>query len=213
MAKQSNELIRNAYDRAAHSYAESFYHELYSKPLDVKLLDLFCDRVDPKFPVCEIGCGPGEISSYLKYKGLDMIGIDISAEMIRIAKKLNPAIKFQTGDVFKLDFSNNSFSGVLAPFLFVNHEFKEIRKGIKEINRVLISGGIFYMTFHTDGDRIAVEDFLVEQNPLEFIFLNVDEVLELLINCGFEIIESIVRYPYKDVEHQNKRAYIFARKV
>jgi hypothetical protein len=53
----------------------------------------------------------------------------------------------------------------------------------------------------------------VEQNPLEFIFLNVDEVLELLINCGFEIIESIVRYPYKDVEHQNKRAYIFARKV
>ena len=124
MTKQSKEIIRKAYNRAAHAYAESFYHELYSKPLDVKLLDLFCERINPDLPVAEIGCGPGEISTYLKYKGLDMVGIDISEEMIRIAEKLNPAIKFQTGDVFNLDFSNNSFSGVLAPFLFVNHDLK-----------------------------------------------------------------------------------------
>lgn len=213
MARQLKNGIRDAYDKAAHAYAQSFYHELYNKPLDVKLLDLFCERVNPDLPVIEIGCGPGEVSAYLKYKGLDMIGIDISEEMISVANKLNPAIKFQTGNVFNLDFQDTSLAGVLAPFLFVNYELQEIRKGIREIYRVLVPNGLFYMSFHTEGDRIEVEDFLVDQNPLEFIFLDVDEISEILGNCGFDIIESIVRYPYKDVEHQNKRAYIFARKI
>lgn len=213
MSKQTKKNIRNAYNAAAQVYADSFYHELYSKPLDVKLLDLFCERVNPTLPVCELGCGPGEISAYLKYKGLDMIGVDISGEMIKVTEKLNPAIKFQTGDVFNLDFSDESLSGVLAPFLFVNYELKDIRKGIQEIHRVLSLEGIFYLSFHTDGDRISVGDFLVEKNQLEFIFLDVDDVRDLLSSCGFEVIESIVRYPYKDVEHQNKRAYLFARKI
>ena len=211
MPRQSKDRIRKAYNEAAHMYAESFYHELYDKPLDVKLLDLFCERINPGLPVAEIGCGPGEISAYLKYKGLNMIGIDISTEMIQIAKKLNPAITFQTGDVFNLDFKDNSFAGVLAPFLFVNHESKEIRKGIQQIHRVLVPNGLFYLSFHTGGDRIMVEDFLVEQNPLEFVFLDIDEVSEIIANNGFEVIESIVRSPYKNVEHQNKRAYIFCR--
>ena len=205
------EIIRKAYDKAAVKYGESFYHELYFKHLDVKLLDMFCERVNPCMPVCEIGCGPGEISAYLRYKGLNLIGIDISEEMIRIARQLNPYVEFLTGDVFRLDFPGNYFSGVLALFLFVNYEIPEIKKAITEIRRVLIPDGLFYLSFHAGGDRIASDDFLVENNPLEFIFLDVEEIAKILEECGFEIIEWIIRSPYKEGEHPNQRAYIFAR--
>jgi ribosomal protein S18 acetylase RimI-like enzyme len=33
-----------------------------------------------------------------------------------------------------------------------------------------------------------------------------------LESAGFEVEDLIIRYPYKDVEHQSRRAYIFARK-
>ena len=213
MARQTKQKIREAYNRAASFYAESFYHELYHKPLDVKLLDLFCERVNPGLPLCELGCGPGEISAYLKYKGLEIVGVDISEEMIQCAKRLNPAILFQTGDVFNLDFPDNYFSGILAPFLFVNYGLDDIPDALKEIKRVMIPGAIFYLSFHAGSEHIDVEDFLVKQNSLEFIYLDVEKIVQIMEDCGFEVIESIVRYPYKDVEHQNKRAYIFARKV
>jgi len=206
-------LIREAYNKAAAKYGESFFYELYSKPLDVKLLDLFCERVNPEMPVCEIGCGPGEVATYLKYKGLNLIGIDISEEMIRIAKELNPNIDYRMGDVFHLDFPDSYFSGVIAPFLFVNYEPDEIKKAFTEIQRVLKKEGIFYLSFHAGTERILNPDFLVENNPLEFNFLDVEEIIKLIAECGFELIEWVLRSPYKEGEYASKRAYIFARNI
>jgi hypothetical protein len=48
---------------------------------------------------------------------------------------------------------------------------------------------------------------------LEFIFLDVKSIENLLKEIGFEIIEWIVRSPYKEGESQNNRAYIFARNL
>ncbi len=204
--------IKEAYNKAAANYAHDLYHELYFKHLDLKLLDLFCERVDPNMPVCEIGCGPGEISTYLRYKRLKVTGIDLSEEMIRIASGLNPHIDFQTGNVFDLQFDNCYFSGVLAPFLFVNFELEEIKKAIVEIKRVLAPNGVFYLSFHEGQERIQIDEFFVKNNPLEFVYLNVKDIALLMEECGFEIIEWIVRSPYATGEHKNNRAYIFARK-
>jgi ubiquinone/menaquinone biosynthesis C-methylase UbiE len=212
MQKEKINQIREAFNKAAPTYAKELYHELYFKNVDIKLLDLFCERVDPNLPICEIGCGPGEISTYLRYKHLKVVGIDISEEMIRIARELNPHIDFQTGNVFALDYSDNFFSGILAPFLFVNYEMEDIKIAFLEIKRVLIPNGIFYMSFHEGNDRIQVEELFAKNNPLEFIYLNVSDIARMLEETGFEIIEWIVRSPYATGEHKNKRAYIFAKK-
>jgi ubiquinone/menaquinone biosynthesis C-methylase UbiE len=194
MDEKKVDSIRKAFNKASDAYASSFYYELYSKHLDVKLLDLFCERVNPNKPICEVGCGPGEISTYLKYKGLELIGIDIAEEMIVQAKKLNPYIDFKIGNMYSLEFPDNYLSGLLAPFLFVNHEVEEIKPAFQEIRRVLEPKGLFYLS-------------------LDFIYLNVDEIEGLLVECGFEIIEWIIRSPYKTGEHANKRAYFFAKAI
>ncbi|MFW6222456.1 MAG: class I SAM-dependent methyltransferase, partial [Bacteroidota bacterium] len=106
-------IITNAYDNAAESYANMCFYELYDKPLDKKLYDLFFERVVNKGTTIEIGCGPGEIANYLKMKGLNIIGLDISTRMIEVAKKLNPFIDYRIGDVFNLEFDDNSIAGIL----------------------------------------------------------------------------------------------------
>jgi hypothetical protein len=39
-----------------------------------------------------------------------------------------------------------------------------------------------------------------------------EKILELLADTGFEIIDAVERYPYKDVEYQSKRGYILTEK-
>lgn len=211
MKEQRKKEIRCAYDRAAKKYAEDLYDELQSKPMDVKFLDLFVERVNPNSQVAEIGCGPGEISAYLKIKGLNMLGIDISPQMIEEAKRLNPAIKFQVGDVFSLDFQDKSFSGVAAPFLIVNFSIDEIPKAFHEIKRVLLADGVFYFSFHTGNETVHVDDLFAEKNPLDFYFHPVEKIQSILEESGFELLEWVIRSPYKDAEYPSTRAYFFAR--
>ena len=68
MDKKRQKIIKNAYDKAAKSYADLCFYELYDKPLDKKLYDLFFERIVNKGVSIEIGCGPGEITNYLKMK-------------------------------------------------------------------------------------------------------------------------------------------------
>ena len=96
MDKDRQDIIKNAYDKAAKAYADKCFYELYDKPLDKKLYDLFFERVVNKGVALEIGCGPGEVSNYLKMKGIEIIGLDISEKMIEIAKQLNPEVTTRT---------------------------------------------------------------------------------------------------------------------
>jgi hypothetical protein len=41
----------------------------------------------------------------------------------------------------------------------------------------------------------------------------VDDMKTLVESLGFEVVDVLVRYPYKDVEFQSKRSYFLVKKV
>src|ERR1039458_9908001 len=47
--------------------------------------------------VVDAGCGSGVWARELSERGYDVLGIDISAHMIRLARRQAPAAKFQVG--------------------------------------------------------------------------------------------------------------------
>jgi hypothetical protein len=47
---------------------------------------------------------------------------------------------------------------------------------------------------------------------VDFQFFRPEEMADFLRESGFEIEEIVEREPYPDVEHQSRRAYIFAKK-
>jgi len=99
MISQTQKQITVAYDITAHEYATRYFDELDYKPVDRKLLDLFAERIVSPGKVAEIGCGPGEVARYLKNRGVDILGIDISLNMVAEARRLNPDIEFEQGEV------------------------------------------------------------------------------------------------------------------
>jgi ubiquinone/menaquinone biosynthesis C-methylase UbiE len=210
MNNKRKQKIKKAYDIASKEYANKCFFELYEKPLDRKLYDLFFERTVNKGLVLEIGCGPGEIANYLKMKGMEVIGIDISDKMIEQAKKLNPFIDFRVGDVFHLDIKDKSVAGVAAPYLIVNFEWNDLTRAFKEIHRVLIKQGLFFLSFHAGKEEIEIKDFFVKGNTIPYTFFDSDEVVGILVKSGFRIIEYMNRMPYEG--EVTKRTFVFAEK-
>lgn len=95
------------YDRIADEYARRLYAELDAKPFDRTILDRFAALVG-NGRVCEVGCGPGHVSRYLRDRGCDVFGIDLSPRMVELAAELNPEIEFQVGDLRALDLADST---------------------------------------------------------------------------------------------------------
>ena len=66
----------HSYDQVAGEYADHYFHELNHKPFDRELLERFASRVGTLGPICDMGCGPGQIARYLRDSGAEVLGID-----------------------------------------------------------------------------------------------------------------------------------------
>ncbi|MBH1940914.1 class I SAM-dependent methyltransferase [Mobilitalea sibirica] len=66
------------------------------------LIKEFCNCLRGNGKVCDLGCGPGHITRFIKDQGIDVCGIDISDGMLRKAKEKNPDIEFIKGNILEL---------------------------------------------------------------------------------------------------------------
>jgi SAM-dependent methyltransferase len=206
--------VQAGYDKVSAEYAKQFFAELDNKPLDRQLLNRFAKIVqNSDAPICEIGCGPGQITHYLHEQGVkNILGIDLSPGMVAQAQQLNPNIEFQQGDMAALDAEDNSWAGIVAFYSIIHILREDVVSVLQEFKRVLKPGGLLFFTFHIGQNAIFVDNWWDEDVALDFYFFEPDEMKQYLETAGFEIEDLITRYPYKDVEHQSQRAYIFARK-
>lgn len=92
----------------------------------------------------DFGCGTGRSSRFLKSLGFETVGLDIAAEMLKIAREIDPNGKYveiEDGNLDKIP--NNSFDIVFSAFTFDNVPTK--RKKVQlfnEFRRVLKPDGI-----------------------------------------------------------------------
>lgn len=77
------EQIRSSYDTVARKYEARFLDELSDKPRDRELLAVFAESVGD--PILEVGCGPGQIGSFVRQHGRRVFGLDLSTQMAALA--------------------------------------------------------------------------------------------------------------------------------
>ena len=200
------------WDEVAAAYADRFGRELDFKPFDRKVIEWLAERAGPIGPICDLGCGPGQVAVLLHSLGYDTCGIDLSLEMVRHAQAISPDIEFEVGDMCDLSrVATGSFGGVAAFYSIVNIAPAELPQAFAEMHRVLEPGGWILVSFHIGDEVRHVKEFLGENVRLDFYFFQPAHVQSLLRDAGFEVAEVIQRGPYAEsVEAQTDRAYIFA---
>lgn len=205
--------VKSCYDLVADEYARRIYDELEHKPLDRQLLDRFADSVRGKGMTCDLGCGPGHVARYLRAKGIDVCGMDLSPGMIATAERLNPGIRFEQGDMRALPLPDRTWAGIATFYAIVNLSDGELVPALREMHCVLLPAGRLLLSFHIGEDTSQVEDMWDYGTALEFTFFRVSTVSDRMRSVGFEIEEIVQREPYApEVEYQSRRAYIFAQK-
>ena len=136
--------------------------------------------------VLDIGCGPGTISKDLLGISEEVQGIDISGDMVRIAREkfkepeLCSRIHFDLGDAENLKFPNNHFDAVFC--LGVLRYLDSWENGLKEIYRVLKPDGVIVVTFYSRYSLFWFSMVFLYRPLLPFISLIKRRTLKELIN-------------------------------
>jgi len=96
--------------------------------------------------VLEIGCGRGSLSCYFSDAGYDCTLVDISENVIEVARKIFEVndlnATFVVGDANNLELSDDTFDVIYSIGLL--EHFEDIETPIKEQIRVLKPGGIWF---------------------------------------------------------------------
>jgi ubiquinone/menaquinone biosynthesis C-methylase UbiE len=130
---QYNEHAEN-YHKHVSDPNDSTFHAYYEKPAIRTELPAL-DGLD----VISIGCGSGVDARWLADNGAkSVVGIDISMNLLDIARSNNPDIKFLEMDMEKLDFEDASFD--LAYSSLAIHYVDDWTAPLKEAYRILRPG-------------------------------------------------------------------------
>ncbi len=204
--------IIDCYDKTAEKYAEKFKDELAGKNFDRIILKAFCEKNISKGQLIDLGCGPGQTTKFLFDNGFkNIIGTDLSPEMVKVASRHYPEIKFEVADLLKLDYKEKSFGSAIAFYAIVHFDYKQIETAFREVKKILIDGGEFLFSLHIGDYTVHLEDFLEEQVNIDFYAFETEKIKKIIEEVGFEIIDIIERNPYKDIEYPSKRAYIWIK--
>lgn len=112
--------------------------------------------------IVDLGCGSGASSLIFTDAGFNVVGIDVSASMIDIARSRNPGATFIVGDMHDVELPQAvavvSFSECLAYVLEEGDHERALQPLFRRIRRVLEPGGPFVFdmldeTVHADSDR------------------------------------------------------------
>jgi ubiquinone/menaquinone biosynthesis C-methylase UbiE len=204
--------LQQSYDTVAAEYTRRMFHELEQKPLDRELLERFAARVPPGGSVGDLGCGPGHVTRFLAERGVNAHGVDLSAGMIAQARRLNPGLTFQQGNLLALAAADEAWAGIVALYSLIHVPRAEVVAALREVRRVLQPDGQLLLSFHQGTDSLHLDEWWENRVALDFCFFQTAEMCGYLAQAGFAVLEVIERPPYPEVEVQTQRTYIFARK-
>ena len=204
--------VESSYDQVADEYIRRIFDELRYKPLDRQLLDRFAARVRDAGPACDVGCGPGHVARYLHERGVQICGVDLSPVMVEKARGMTPAVHFRQGNMSALDTPDSAWAGITAFYSIIHIPRGDVTRTLRELRRVLRPGGVLLLTFHLGDATTHLDEWWGQKVCVDFHSFQSAEMSGYLTSAGFEIEEVIEREPYADVEHQSRRAYIFAKR-
>jgi ubiquinone/menaquinone biosynthesis C-methylase UbiE len=139
--------------------------------------------------ILDLGCGSGRDAHLLTEKGMRVLGVDFSANMIEIAQKKAPLASFQIMDIEKISFSSEEFDGVWAASSLHHIHKQKMPKMIKKIHYILKEGGYFYISIKKGNGEIIEEDKRYGAYEKYWSLHEEKELRKILEISGFTILD------------------------
>ena len=205
--------LRAAHDVLAEVYAERLAGELDRMPVERAVLGLFCELtlaagLGPD--VGDVGCGTGRLAPYLSAHGLSPHGVDLSPEMVRVARRDHPAFPFAVADLRDLPFADASLAGVVCWYSLIFLAPDDRASAFGELARVVKPGGHLVTAFK-DGDGTLRRAGRTAGVEFDAYWLPSAEMEHRLTTAGFTTLFRAAR-PAEEGE-STPQGYLLARRA
>lgn len=149
-----------------------------------------CDRLHDGDAVLDLACGPGQISKYLRTrKNLKVVGVDLSEEMLKIARSEIPDGIFYRHSIVSYR-EVESFDLVLLGFALPYLTESQMDECILNSSKCLKKDGLYYLSFmEGTGNRLEKTSFGQENDFLVFYYPR-DRVIDELNRNGIGILRE-----------------------
>ena len=174
-------LIRNGYDQIAAQYA---------KKRDQRARIPYLERLNKSLAansrVLDLGCGPGlPVDLWLVQQGHRVIGLDISAEMLSLARRNVPEAHYELCDIATLREGAYLVDAVVCFFAMFHIDRSFHRQLLRCIRSYLDGNGVLMITTGQN-DWEGEEDFLGVQMAWSHFDGTTNRTL--IEECGFSIL-------------------------
>ncbi|MFE0191032.1 class I SAM-dependent DNA methyltransferase [Streptomyces sp. NPDC058989] len=205
---------RTFYDTIAGDYAEHFRDPMATRHWDRAVLAAFADtvRAEEAGPVADLGCGPGWISAHLDALGLAVSGVDLSPEMVALARRAYPGLRFDVGSMLDLDLPDGSLGGIVAWYSIIHTPLERLPELFAEFHRMLAPGGHLLLAFQAGDEPLHLERPFGHPVSLDFRRRQPDEMAALLARAGLDVRARLLREPEEAMGESAPQAYLTARK-
>jgi SAM-dependent methyltransferase len=200
--------IRATYDAVAREYAAAFADELDAKPFDRALLDDFA--VGRPGPIFDVGCGAaGHVTRYLADRGADVVGVDLSAASIQVARACQPALRFAVADMRSLPAADGALAGLVAFYSVIHLPREQALVALAEFRRVLRPGGALLISMHGGAGEIQSDGWFGAPVSVRAALWSLPDLVAAIESAGFAVRRHCAREPYP-AEHPTERLYACA---
>jgi trans-aconitate methyltransferase len=147
---------RAAYDKHAVEYARLLDPTLAG--MTERLVELADAR--PRIRLLDLATGTGAVARAAAAHGASVVGVDVSAPMLAVARERSPEIDFRSADAHALPFADEEFDEVVCG-LALSH-FHEPLEALGEALRVLRDGGRLVASTWGMGGSTPSSDTIVD---------------------------------------------------
>lgn len=190
--RQKDEVVE-VFDLFAKRYSDQYF----DRHMYRDTLEYFSSMIAKDARMLEIACGPGNVTHTLLEinSQFSILGIDISPEMISIAKKNINIAEFKVHDILNLSQLNEKFPAILVGFCFPYLNKSEVLESLKQISLASNNQATLYIsTIAGDYNNSSFKGSSTgEGKPLTIYYYDIDFFRKELKPYGFELQQHYIK--------------------
>jgi SAM-dependent methyltransferase len=117
-------------------------------------------QVGPGRRLLDLGAGPGQVAAAGAARGAEAVGVDAAPEMVALASRRHPGIRFQRADARRLPLPDASMDAVVGNFVILHVGRPE--EVVAEAARVLAPGGVLALSTWDVPERCRLVGILID---------------------------------------------------
>lgn len=176
-----------AYNKNAEKYSDKFMEfEDYKEKINE-----FVHYIDRGDRILDLGCGPGNVIKEINktIEDVDYVGVDLSEELLKIARKAYPGGNFICKDLREIEFELELFDIIIMSFCIVHLHDEEMIKLIYKVSGYLKKSGKLYISFMS-GKEKGYESTSFSKEEIFFNYYSADSIKQELLKNNFSIIQE-----------------------